>query len=43
MDIEHHHILVNIMLQGNDQLTEQENIQIFNLVQRFIGSTWIFM
>jgi len=27
-DIENHHALVNIMLQGSDQLTEQENIQI---------------
>jgi len=44
MDIENHHTLVNIiMLQGSDQLTEQENIQILNMVQRFIGSTPGFM
>jgi len=43
MDIENHHTLVNIMLQGSDQLTEQENIQILNMVQKFIGSTRRFM
>ena len=31
------------MLQGSDQLTEQENIQIYNIVQRFIGSIRGFM
>jgi len=33
MDIENLHTLVNIMLQGSDQLTEQEKIQIFSIVQ----------
>ena len=42
-DIENYHTLVNIMLQGSDQLTEQENIQIFNMVQKFICSTRRFM
>ena len=43
MDIENHHTLVNITLQGSDQLTEQENIQIFNIVQKLIGSNGRFM
>ena len=34
MDIENHHILVNIMLNDNNQLAEQGNTQIFNIVQK---------
>jgi len=43
MDIKNHCTLVDIMLQGNEQLTEQENIQIINIGQRFIRSTQRFM
>ena len=43
MDIENHRTLINILLNGNDQLSEYENLQIFNIVQRFIGSTQRFM
>ena len=43
MDVENNYTPVNIMLQGSEQLTEQENIEILNIVQRFIGSTRRFM
>ena len=43
MNFENYHAFVNIMLQGSDQLTEQENIQVLNMVQKFIGSTQRFM
>jgi len=38
-DIENYHTLVNIMLQGSDQLTEQENIQIWGMMKLDVSLT----
>ena len=36
-------LLFNIILNRNNQLSEQENTQIINIVQKLIGSTREFM